>query len=679
MSTLTFPTLVTRQGKGSPLSNAEMDANFTGLQQYCLSLANGLLSALTVGIDTGSLNACAITSGMPVSAYANGQVFFFTSNNTNTGACTLNVNGLGPVPIYASGEALPAGAITAGNVYAVAYLSGQFVLVAGSGSAGGSAGASFTFTFNGTTVFNSGQTAIPGVATDASGAVIGGASAAIAHGLGALPTSARLLLVKTASDATDPVVGIGQHVAAEQFFIVDAVSNDVAAPAFVVAYDASHVYVQQGAALPALGGGVQAAGSLVNFLPITPSSWAMVVTATLQTNVSNVAFPSLTYQVAQPEGAFSYGMNLFVWQYGASRKAINGLVIGLQSNQAAALSAPATGSPLYQNHAVFTRASGSVQSIFTSSAGIYEIPVVSPLVNIVPAAVLYSSAGYYTLQVAANTSYVISGGQNDLSYAFGSSSTGAASASYTAISPGVVASGANTCLYLKGSPSSAVTAAVSVSGGSWAPVQLFVPGAFPSGYTSQLIYNYKPVWITETSAGTLSAVYVAPASLSAGVGITSVQLWEVPASGTLVAQNPSGVTAGVDFTSALIASNPGSIFSAQHPSGSTAKITFFQYNPFNQRIYLMTSESNLLHIFVNLLGATTNGIVDLWTNSNRLGLLSYQKSLAIGGSGAWSANMATSGAAGNPNVFIEINQQTGLEQAIVLTLSGNVVRVPWLE
>ena len=63
-----FPTLVTRAQNGGPLSDAQMDANWTNLRSYCLTLANLLSSSLNpdgtlVGnsVSSQALQAAAVT------------------------------------------------------------------------------------------------------------------------------------------------------------------------------------------------------------------------------------------------------------------------------------------------------------------------------------------------------------------------------------------------------------------------------------------------------------------------------------------------------------------------------------------------------------------------------------------------------------------------------------------
>jgi hypothetical protein len=81
------------------------------------------------GTSGGSANAQTITLSPAITAYAAGQQFAFLAGNTNTGACTLNVNGLGTKNIYSNGAACVGGEIVAARIYEVAYDGTQFQLL----------------------------------------------------------------------------------------------------------------------------------------------------------------------------------------------------------------------------------------------------------------------------------------------------------------------------------------------------------------------------------------------------------------------------------------------------------------------------------------------------------------------------------------------------------------------
>ncbi|QBP09386.1 phage tail protein [Cupriavidus metallidurans] len=69
-------------------------------------------SGLIVGTDTGTANACVVNYSYPVTALKDGMVLWFKPAAANTGATTLNVNGLGAYPILgAAHTALQGGEI----------------------------------------------------------------------------------------------------------------------------------------------------------------------------------------------------------------------------------------------------------------------------------------------------------------------------------------------------------------------------------------------------------------------------------------------------------------------------------------------------------------------------------------------------------------------------------------
>jgi hypothetical protein len=91
---------------------------------------NSQLLTLFGGVDTGSANAYVLNFTANFSAYQNGIVIYFIAANSNTGASTLNVNGLGVAAIVnANGQALNAGQIVGGQVAAVMYYNGNWLLI----------------------------------------------------------------------------------------------------------------------------------------------------------------------------------------------------------------------------------------------------------------------------------------------------------------------------------------------------------------------------------------------------------------------------------------------------------------------------------------------------------------------------------------------------------------------
>lgn len=94
------------------------------------NIVNSQLITLFGGTDTGAANAYLLNFTWPYSAYANGELIYWVPSNTNTGPSTLNVNGLGVIPIVnINGTPLGAGQIVAGVMTSVIYYQGNFQLL----------------------------------------------------------------------------------------------------------------------------------------------------------------------------------------------------------------------------------------------------------------------------------------------------------------------------------------------------------------------------------------------------------------------------------------------------------------------------------------------------------------------------------------------------------------------
>lgn len=94
------------------------------------NVVNSQLLTLFGGVDTGSANAYVLTFDANFSAYTDGIVIYWIPANTNTGASTINVNGLGAVPIVnQDGSALYLGQLTAGQFAEIAYNGSSFYLI----------------------------------------------------------------------------------------------------------------------------------------------------------------------------------------------------------------------------------------------------------------------------------------------------------------------------------------------------------------------------------------------------------------------------------------------------------------------------------------------------------------------------------------------------------------------
>lgn len=95
------------------------------------NLVGAQLVTLWGGVDTGVANAYVLDFDSNFTSYTDGIVIYWLPSNTNTGPSTINVNGLGPVPILnQDGSDLYVGQIQANQVTLIVYRSGAFSLVA---------------------------------------------------------------------------------------------------------------------------------------------------------------------------------------------------------------------------------------------------------------------------------------------------------------------------------------------------------------------------------------------------------------------------------------------------------------------------------------------------------------------------------------------------------------------
>ncbi|USE79475.1 hypothetical protein NDR89_23070 [Cupriavidus gilardii] len=87
-------------------------------------------SSNLLGSIGGTANAITATCPVPFTAYVNGQTFRFVAASTNSGAATININGIGAKAITKAGNApLVAGDMPAGAVIEVVYDGTQFQMV----------------------------------------------------------------------------------------------------------------------------------------------------------------------------------------------------------------------------------------------------------------------------------------------------------------------------------------------------------------------------------------------------------------------------------------------------------------------------------------------------------------------------------------------------------------------
>lgn len=101
------------------------------------NLVSSQLVTLYGGVDTGVANAYVLTFVANFTAYTDGILIYWLPANTNTGASTLNVNGLGVVPILnLDGSALGANQIVANQMATVISRGGNFYLLSSTVSSG---------------------------------------------------------------------------------------------------------------------------------------------------------------------------------------------------------------------------------------------------------------------------------------------------------------------------------------------------------------------------------------------------------------------------------------------------------------------------------------------------------------------------------------------------------------
>ena len=87
------------------------------------------LLTLFGGVDSGFANNYLLTFTSPLTGYQNGEVIWWVPSNNNTGASTLNKNGLGPIPIVnPNGTPLGPNQIQAGVLTEVVYYNGSYQL-----------------------------------------------------------------------------------------------------------------------------------------------------------------------------------------------------------------------------------------------------------------------------------------------------------------------------------------------------------------------------------------------------------------------------------------------------------------------------------------------------------------------------------------------------------------------
>lgn len=101
------------------------------------NIVNSQLLTLYGGVDTGSTNAYIVNFTANFSALTDGIIIAWIAAHTNTGASTVNVNGLGVANLLnQDASALRAGQIVANQVVQMMYKGGNWLLLAGSFAGG---------------------------------------------------------------------------------------------------------------------------------------------------------------------------------------------------------------------------------------------------------------------------------------------------------------------------------------------------------------------------------------------------------------------------------------------------------------------------------------------------------------------------------------------------------------
>lgn len=118
--------VTTNPGSGDPKSQG--DDHIRALKTVLKNAFSGLTGAVQVtGTDGGAADAYTLTPTNALPAYGTRMVAIFSPTVNNTGACTLNISGLGAKAIKSvSGAALTLGDLVVGYVYPVIYNGTEF-------------------------------------------------------------------------------------------------------------------------------------------------------------------------------------------------------------------------------------------------------------------------------------------------------------------------------------------------------------------------------------------------------------------------------------------------------------------------------------------------------------------------------------------------------------------------
>lgn len=607
-------------------------------------------SAILTGTPNDPVTAL-IQQSAYVTSYQNSQIFFVSTTRANTGPSTLQINNLSAVPIQYYGAALQANQIGAPGVFAVIYMNGVFWAFGGVNSPAAAQGGGTTVI---STVGYNGITSYSAPAVVLASSAFPNAILQTAHGLGGAPTqfSAVLKCVNTDSGFLP-----GQEVGLGNFTLT------AGGAAFTASFDSIYFYVTQyGASInvvdPATGASVT----------ITNANWQLIVSGSVTSDYSGTAvFPALNYEFANVHGAFSSGASLFYTSQ--SNYSNSGLYyineVNMLNNEITPLCAISTniGSP---NGAIFSGAFfglTTAQFLFScSGGGIWRLPAVNPGVNAISPDTSYNGSGSATITgLTSSTAYTWTPAANDVSLTNGITTILATSA----VNGQVKFNTSGTTVTLTGSPNTVISGTIITSAATWQPVQVISP----SNYNN---FSYKPVWVDVSFN-----VYLCVSDTGTN-NVSNIGCFKATSSGSTLNSWAANNSAPINLTSNSVVGASG--FQQWHPLNSGAPVMLFQYNPISQRIYVMTQETSLVHIFQLAKGQAYGNDFSQWFNTaSRETFLTYVKALSLSGMGrnvgTWS----------RCHVTVEFDQVSGNEKAIVFTRDGNnsnlssVTRVPWAE
>jgi hypothetical protein len=108
----------------------QVDTNLTTLNTANTNITNLQTGAFNSGTTTGSANAYVLTPSPALAAYVQGNTYEFKANFTNTGACTINISGLGAKSIKKMDHAtaLTANDIISGQTVSIVYDGTNFAM-----------------------------------------------------------------------------------------------------------------------------------------------------------------------------------------------------------------------------------------------------------------------------------------------------------------------------------------------------------------------------------------------------------------------------------------------------------------------------------------------------------------------------------------------------------------------